>query len=268
MKANEMKLLLEVFVALLFFGICLPGCVQSAVIKRCPEFEIDNVDSSACQASLEAMRDGLTGKSLDNTAISDCCDIFILGERTGIYWLYEVDEERVLCDMQSAGGGWIVFGKRFRISNNEFFRTWSEYVNGFGVLAQEFWLGLDNLHRLTSSPEGAQLRIELNGGTHWVQFDNFTVDGPETNYALHISDFSGNLFNFDLHNGAPFSTKDHNSGPTICPTLGKVGWWYRNEYPCYTFNPFSKIIDWPVNEGYQEFSSAEIKLRIKRYPCP
>ena len=252
-----MKLLLHFFVALLFFPTCPPGCVPDAAIKS----------SSACQASLEAMRDSLTGKSLNNTAISDCCDIFFLGERTGIYWLYGVGEERVLCDMQSAGGGWVVFGKRIRISNNEFFRTWSEYVNGFGVLAEEFWLGLANLHRLTSLPEGAQLRIELDGN-RWAQFDNFDVDGPKTNYTLRISGFSGNLINlFRYHNGRPFSTKDHNSGNNKCPIVSSVGWWYL-KYGCYAFNPFSRNVEWHNNYEFEEFASAEMKLRIKRFPCP
>lgn len=263
---------LSAFLAFFLFYIGLPRCIQSAEIKRCSEFEIDNAKSSACQASLESMRDSLTGKSLNNTAISDCCDVFILGERTGIYWLYEVDEERVLCDMQSAGGGWIVFGKRFRISNNFFFKTWSEYVNGFGVLTKEFWLGLDNLHRLTSSPEGAQLRFDLNGGKYWAQFDNFRVDGPETNYALHISGFSGNLFNsFKHHNGLPFLTEDHNTGSTTCPNTTKVGWWYMPfQYRCWMFNPFAPTIEWSYyNDGlWKEFALAELKLRIKRYPCP
>ena len=252
--------LLSFLVIFLLFAIFLPGFIQC---------EVDNAKSSACQASLEIMRDSLTGKSLNNTAILDCCDIFILGERSGIYWLYGVSEERVLCDMQSAGGGWIVFGRRFRISNNEFFRSWNEYVNGFGVLTEEFWLGLDNLHRLTSSPEGAQLRFELDGGNRWAQFDKFSVDGPETNYTLRISGFSGNLFNyFNRHNGVPFSTKDHNSVNNKCAAAIKVGWWYLQFPSCSAFNPFAKIVEWRNEDKWINFTSAEMKLRIKRYPCP
>ena len=264
-----MKLLWVFFVAFLLFNIYLFGYVQSAAIKRCSESEIDNANSSACQASLEVMRDILTGKSINNTAISDCCDVFILGQRTGIYWLYGVGEERVLCDMQSAKGGWIVFGRRFRISNNEFLRSWSEYVQGFGVLTQEFWLGLNNLHRLTSSPEGAELRIELNDGYRWAQYDNFRVAGPETNYTLYISGYHGNLVNnFRYHNGSPFSTEDHNSGTTTCPITSKVGWWYMPyQWRCYAFMPFGSDVEWHNNYIYQEFGSAEMKLRIKRYPC-
>lgn len=56
----------------------------------------------------------------------------------------------VLCDMKTRGGGWTYFLNRFD-GTQDFYLNWSEYKNGFGNLAGEFWLGLDNLFELTGN---------------------------------------------------------------------------------------------------------------------
>merc|ERR1712048_482704 len=45
--------------------------------------------------------------------------------------------------------GWIVFQKRTSNTVN-FYTTWAQYKNGFGD-SQNFWLGNDNLNRLTAA---------------------------------------------------------------------------------------------------------------------
>ena len=42
----------------------------------------------------------------------------------------------------------------------DFYRSWTEYKRGFGNLAGEFWLGLDSIHRLTTSGS-YKLRVDL-----------------------------------------------------------------------------------------------------------
>ncbi|KAL7978457.1 hypothetical protein Chor_004274 [Crotalus horridus] len=62
----------------------------------------------------------------------------------------------VLCDMDTDGGGWIVFQRRSD-GSVDFFRDWAAYKKGFGSQLTEFWLGNDHLHRLTSLGEGLPL---------------------------------------------------------------------------------------------------------------
>uniref|UniRef100_H2XK46 Fibrinogen C-terminal domain-containing protein n=1 Tax=Ciona intestinalis TaxID=7719 RepID=H2XK46_CIOIN len=65
----------------------------------------------------------------------------------------------VYCDQTTDNGGWLVFQRRTDGSEN-FYRTWAEYQEKFGNLSNEFWLGLENLHALTSSGS-YELRVEL-----------------------------------------------------------------------------------------------------------
>lgn len=58
-----------------------------------------------------------------------------------------------------AGGGWTVIQKR-QDGSVDFNRTWNEYREGFGDLNGEFWLGNENIHKITSQGDYS-LRIDL-----------------------------------------------------------------------------------------------------------
>ena len=49
---------------------------------------------------------------------------------------------KVYCDMQTEGGGWMVFQVRDDVEPREnFMRNWEDYKVGFGDFDREFWLG-------------------------------------------------------------------------------------------------------------------------------
>lgn len=56
-----------------------------------------------------------------------------------------------------------------------FNRDWSDYKNGFGDPAKEFWLGNENIYMLTNN-EDYSLRVELEdfeGNKRYAQFSCF-----------------------------------------------------------------------------------------------
>ena len=49
---------------------------------------------------------------------------------------------KVYCDLQTEGGGWMVFQVRDDVEPKEnFMRNWEDYKVGFGDFDREFWLG-------------------------------------------------------------------------------------------------------------------------------
>ena len=98
------------------------------------------------------------------------------------------------CDQTTAGGGWTVFQKRLN-GSIDFYRDWADYKLGFGNLNGEFWLGLDNINRLTNS-EAYKLRVDLEdtkGKTAYAMYDYFAVTSEETKYRLSLGTYSGKL---------------------------------------------------------------------------
>ena len=95
----------------------------------------------------------------------------------------------VYCDHTVDGGGWTVFQRRSNAATRQdFYRTWVEYQLGFGDLEGEFWLGLDQLHILTSTIM-QQLRVDLTdyeGGEVWAKYDFFNVGPSESKYLLQV----------------------------------------------------------------------------------
>ena len=99
---------------------------------------------------------------------------------------------QVLCDMTMEGGGWTVFQKRLDGSVN-FYRGWESYKNGFGNLSGEFWLGNDNIHRLTDSDD-VMLRVDLQdfeGNITYAEYTTFKVADEADKYRLLIGGYKG-----------------------------------------------------------------------------
>ena len=98
----------------------------------------------------------------------------------------------VLCDQTTAGGGWTVFQKRLN-GSVDFFLNWKDYKVGFGDLNDEFWLGLDKIHRLTSD-DNSMLRVDLEdfeGNTSYAEYNMISVMSEKYKYKLIIGSYSG-----------------------------------------------------------------------------
>ena len=94
--------------------------------------------------------------------------------------------------MITDGGGWTVFQRRLE-GSVDFYLDWASYKNGFGNLNGEFWLGNDNLHRLTAAND-VKLRVHLedfDGDIRYAEYTTFNVADDSDNYRLFIGGYSG-----------------------------------------------------------------------------
>ena len=142
------------------------------------------------------------------------------------------------CDMSSDGGKWMVIQRRIN-GSVDFYRNWTDYVNGFGDLEGEFWYGLENIHCLTTR-EDVELRIELGNGTVpsivWT-YQLFKVGGADTDYQLTINNGTGVGGIFDAMknlDGNKFTTQDRDNDNFVhkdyngnCAVKFGGAWWYE-----------------------------------------
>ena len=93
----------------------------------------------------------------------------------------------VFCDMKTDGGGWTVFQSR-QDGTVDFFRDWYQYKYGFGNIANEFWLGNDNIHRITHQ-NIYELRIDLEdfeGEKAVARYHGFATGSENENYMIKL----------------------------------------------------------------------------------
>ena len=173
-------------------------------------------------------------------------DIFESGETaSGIYTLNIGDGGTpldVFCDMTLLGGGWTVIQRR--VSNaTSFNRTWLSYKIGFGNLGGNFWLGLENIHRLTNS-QSFELYIGLESffttdNQAFARYDTFEVGGEASSYTLTVGGYDPTSTAGDSmtdHSGKLFSTPDRDndvSATTHCAKYLSSGWWFES---CFSAN--------------------------------
>ena len=125
-----------------------------------------------------------------------------------------------------------------------FKRNWSEYVHGFGDIAEdendihEYWLGLEYIHHLTRNGSQLFIRIEDNLSVEtdcWLDYSDFTVGDSSSEYTLNVSGFDETVFfshcgdSMSSHSGLPFSAP---RGETGCADACAGGWWYPDNTSC------------------------------------
>nr|XP_036861014.1 tenascin-X-like isoform X4 [Manis javanica] len=183
----------------------------------------------------------------------------------------------VFCDMETDGGGWLVFQRRMD-GQTDFWRDWEDYAHGFGNISREFWLGNEALHSLTRSGDYS-LRVDLQAGNEAVfaQYDSFRVDSAAENYRLHLEGYHGTAGDsMSYHSGSVFSARDRDPNNLLisCAVSYRGAWWYRNCHYANLNGLYGSTVDhqgvsWYYWKGF-EFSVpfTEMKLRPRGYRPP
>ncbi|XP_025099882.1 uncharacterized protein LOC112567425 isoform X1 [Pomacea canaliculata] len=190
--------------------------------KDCPDPNSDCL-SGICQCLLgfkfiETKRKCVAARS--------CLDWQDKGAKSGVYTIRLIissKPRRVWCDMESSGGGWLVFQRR-RDNSVDFSRNWTEYLQGFGDISGDFWLGLTAIYEQTDYIYWS-LRVDFRDGSgerRYAEYKNFSV---ASNYKLYVSGYSG-----DAGDGLgpskyrEFSTYDRDTYG--CVRTRHSAWWY------------------------------------------
>nr|DBA21682.1 TPA: hypothetical protein GDO54_018284 [Pyxicephalus adspersus] len=205
----------------------------------------------------------------------DCSQALLNGEtESGMYTIYVNGDQsqpmQVFCDMNVDDGGWIVFLRRVD-GSEDFYKNWRAYSNGFGDTSKEFFLGLENLHKITSQGQ-YELRVDLRdqGETAYAVYDRFSVSDSKKRYRLSVGGYSGTAGDsMTYHDGRPFSTydKDNDSAITNCALSYKGAFWYKNCHRVnlmgrYGDNNHSQGVNWFHWKGHEHsIQFAEMKLR-------
>ncbi|CAC5424202.1 Fibrinogen-like protein A,Ryncolin-4,Angiopoietin-related protein 7,Angiopoietin-related protein 1,Ficolin-1-B,Techylectin-5A,Ficolin-2,Ryncolin-1,Tenascin-R,Protein scabrous,Fibrinogen-like protein 1,Fibrinogen C domain-containing protein 1-A,Tenascin-N,Ryncolin-3,Tenascin,Fibrinogen C domain-containing protein 1,Ryncolin-2,Angiopoietin-related protein 6,Techylectin-5B,Angiopoietin-related protein 2,Microfibril-associated glycoprotein 4,Fibrinogen alpha chain,Ficolin-1-A,Ficolin-1,Fibrinogen C domain-cont len=181
-------------------------------------------------------KDKVTEPNCQSRTPKDCT--YLSGQPSGIYTIYPTGScgMSVYCEMDSglSNSPLTVFQRREDGSVN-FYRNWEAYKKGFGNAGEEFWLGNDNLHHLTTQASYRLMVIleDWENETRYAVYDTFRVGDESSFYFLTVQGYSsGNAGDaMTVHNGNRFSIYDNDNDMRAslnCAENYKGGWWYSS----------------------------------------
>ena len=126
-----------------------------------------------------------------------------------------------------------------RVSDSvSFDRDWDDYVDGFGDVDGNYWLGLEEIHQLTTANDmSLDIDIEtFEGEPFTLTLETFSVGNATTDYAWYYMGYSqsSDRMKFPLfrsyYSGSKFSTRDRGNdgwdGRNCASDRYRGGWWY------------------------------------------
>lgn len=225
--------------------------------------------------SIDSLRQSLAHLEHEYTNLAhnlphDCRDV----SSTGVNYILprESDEVvKVYCDQETSGGGWTVIQRRSD-GKEDFNRNWAAYKSGFGSVLGEFWLGNDNLHRLTKE-NTTMLRVDLwdiYGQYWWAEYDSFLVGSENEGYAVQFHGYTGNASDAmaSYHQSMKFSTRDNDQdlSNTNCADSYQGGWWYSHCQHVNINGKYALGLTWydSLENEWIALAKVEMKVRDKR----
>lgn len=182
----------------------------------------------------------------------------------------------VWCDQE--GGGWTVIQRR-QDGSEDFYRNWTDYVNGFGDISNEYWLGLEAIYLLTKQPSALHVEMEafdnVNPISAYALYDEFALQPSSDQYRLSVGKFSGDCGDgLSYQNNEKFTTRDIDNDPypVNCAIVYKGAWWYKDchysnlngEYhDKFESNAHGEGITWYLCWG-NWYSMKKCSMKVKR----
>ena len=177
--------------------------------------------------------------------------------------------------MDADKGGWTVFQRR-KDGSEDFYRNWDDYVEGFGDLKGEFWLGLEKMYRLSAAGI-TTLRVDLEdfeAERRYAKYSGFAVAASDRKYQVYVGGYSGDA-GHAMFNGRFFTTKDSdndNRDDANCAVLSEGAWWYHycddsgnlnGLYLSGNHSSYANGVNWSPFRGYH-YSLAVSEMKVRR----
>ncbi|XP_041373593.1 uncharacterized protein LOC121386672 [Gigantopelta aegis] len=200
--------------------------------------------------------------------VADCSDIIEHYITTsGVFTIQPRDfglPLRAYCDIEDKETAWLVIQRKSNGSLN-FNKTWNEYRDGFGEIDSDYWLGNNDIHRITQQGQ-YELQIDLETNTaerKHVTYDTFYVASEKSNFELKVIGFHGDIKDsLSPSNGMRFVTYDMGRYFN-CDDPEVSGFWIIN---CFSLNmgKDNKVTWPPWCKDTCYITSSVMKIRRRR----
>ncbi|XP_033114766.1 ficolin-2-like [Anneissia japonica] len=206
----------------------------------------------------------------------DCTQVEQLrNRRSGVYNVKpcaSCSTRKVYCDMKTEDLGWTVLQRR-RDGSVDFYRNWDEYADGFGDLCNEFWIGNEFIHKITSSAI-YELRVDLidyDGKSYCATYDSFRIENASDKYRLRLGNYINSESNIgdalSVHGNFHFTTKDEDNDNRLgsnCAIEFTGAWWFRNCFAARLNGVFSPIkLSMSVSHGISWQDAGTMSSRLQ-----